>query len=142
MDTPDEGLDAEIVDAPDHHTTLEDTRRASRQSDWDVDIYTAASLDRIKQTAIRDFESTDAISPELAQKLIDCGYFTASQPRTRRSGASPAQSVAAARIAPAEPVTHSTATPRDRKRPHVLWIGLFGSVKKRFRRLILSLSSR
>jgi len=35
------------VDATDHNVTLEHTRIASRQSGWDVEVYTAASLDQI-----------------------------------------------------------------------------------------------
>ena len=64
------------VDATDHNVTLEHTRIASRQSGWDVEVYTAASLDQIKETAVRDFTSIGAVSVELAQALIDHGYFT------------------------------------------------------------------
>ncbi len=64
------------VDATDHGVTLENTRRASRQSGWDVEVFTTASLDQIKVAAVRDFTSIKAISPELTQALIDGGHFT------------------------------------------------------------------
>lgn len=65
-----------MVDATDHNATLDDMRLASRVSGWDVDVYTVASLERMKQTAIRHFMSIDAINLELARLLIAHGYFT------------------------------------------------------------------
>lgn len=64
------------VDATDHKLTLDDTRFASRESGWDVDVYTAASLDQLKQTAEAHFTSIDAINLQLARVLIDHGFLS------------------------------------------------------------------
>jgi N utilization substance protein A len=64
------------LNATDIATSLENSRIASRQSGWDVDIYTVAQHEQIKQRAVRDFTLIETITPELARTLVDHGYFT------------------------------------------------------------------
>ena len=65
-----------VVDAESVKPLREDVRLASRYSGWDVEVISAAKLDRLKRTALHDFAAMDSISPELAQSLVDHGFFT------------------------------------------------------------------
>lgn len=64
-----------VVNAATVDATARDIRNASRQSGWDVDVYTAAMLNHTQERAAREFASIDGIDPELAETLIANGYF-------------------------------------------------------------------
>jgi len=63
------------VESPAISVSLEDTRRASRQSGWDVEVYTVGGLGEARRNALRGFASIDNISLELARSLVDHGYL-------------------------------------------------------------------
>ena len=64
------------VDAPNHGTTPDDARLATKKSGWDVDVYTAASLEQARRKAVREFACLNGVTVDLARALIEQGYLT------------------------------------------------------------------
>ena len=67
---------AVIVQAKVANPTWQQISDASRQSGWSVEVFAAVQFDRLRRLALYDFNELDSVCPELAQVLVDHGYFT------------------------------------------------------------------
>jgi hypothetical protein len=67
---------AVIVPAKEVNPTWQEIDEAAKRSGWSVEVFAAARFDRLKQLALKDFLTVEGISPELAESLVEHGYFT------------------------------------------------------------------